>query len=283
MPEMLEKQIKGQKGRWALFARLLFTLAVIAVACSCTSQRLNSLPETFEPLMTYEVIAVYPHDPVAFTQGLIYREGYLYESTGRYGESSIRKVALASGQVLKQVNLASDYFGEGLTDWGNELIQLTWREGVGFIYDIEDFSLLGSFELLTEGWGLTQDGEQLIMSDGSSSLFFLDPETFEVAGRVQVTDQGKEIDQLNELEYIRGQVFANIWQTDDIVRIDPHTGEVLGWIDLSGILPEDARGEITDVLNGIAYDPQEDRLFVTGKYWPNLYEIRLIPASKKDG
>ncbi len=228
--------------------------------------------------MTYEVVAVYPHDPAAFTQGLIYREGYLYESTGRYGKSSLRQVELDSGQVLQQVDLPPDFFGEGLTDWGNKLIQVTWREGMGFVYDIEDFSLLESFELSTEGWGLTQDGDRLIMSDGTSSLYFLDPETFAVMGTVTVNDKGEEIDRLNELEYIRGQVFANIWQMDDIIRIDPDTGALLGWIDLSGILPEEARAETTDVLNGIAYDPKADRLFITGKYWPHLYEIRLVPT-----
>lgn len=278
----IEKTTYPFKMRWVCFAHLFFTLVLVAVP-SCQSRHpYSSLPETLEPFMTYEVVAVYPHDSQAFTQGLIYRDGYLYESTGRYGESSLRKVALGSGEVLQQVKLDPDYFGEGLTDWGGRLIQLTWREGIGFVYNIEDFSLLGDFELSTEGWGLTQDGKQLIMSDGSSSLFFLDPETFEITGIVTVTDQGEEVNRLNELEYIRGQVFANIWQTDDIIRIDPDTGEVLGWIDLSGLLPEEERTETMDVLNGIAYDPIGDRLFVTGKYWPNLYEIRLIPIPNED-
>jgi glutamine cyclotransferase len=248
----------------------------------CAQQPYTSLPKNLDPLMTYEVMAVYPHDPDAFTQGLIYRDGYLYESTGRYGESSLCKVDLDSGQVLQKVNLDPDFFGEGLTDWDDRLIQLTWRKGVGFIYDVEDFSVLGSFELPTEGWGLSQDGEQLIMSDGSSSLFFLNPETFEVTSSVTVIDHGYEIYQLNELEYIQGQVFANIWQTNDIIRIDPDTGEVLGWIDLSGILPEEVHTDTTDVLNGIAYDQKTDRLFVTGKYWPYLYEIRLIPIPNEE-
>jgi glutamine cyclotransferase len=282
MPGYTENSTKNQKGRWALSARILFALAVIVGFSSCTSQRYHSLPETLEPFMTYEVIAVYPHDPQAFTQGLIHREGYLYESTGRYGESSLRKVELGSGEVLQQVNLEQDYFGEGLTDWGDSLIQLTWREEVGLIYAVGDFSLQRQFDISTEGWGLTQDGEQLIMSNGTSSLFFLNSETFEVMNTVTVTYQGGKISDLNELEYIRGQVFANIWRTDDIIRIDPDTGKVLGWIDLSGILPEEARKKTTDVLNGIAYDPEGDRLFVTGKYWPNLYEIRLIPITNQD-
>jgi glutaminyl-peptide cyclotransferase len=280
MSEGIEKHFVCQNRRWAVFALILLT---VILGPSCSARQMHvSLPETLTPLMTYEVMEVYPHDPQAFTQGLIYRDGFLYESTGRYGESSLRKVDLDSGQILQQVNLDPDFFGEGLTDWDDRLIQLTWREGLGLIYNIEEFSLLGQFNISTEGWGLTQDGEQLIMSDGSSSLYFLNPETFEVTGTVTVADQGYEINQLNELEYIRGQVFANIWQTNDIIRIDPDTGEVLGWIDLSGILPEEARTETTNVLNGIAYDSQGDRLFVTGKYWPYLYEIRLIPITNEE-
>jgi len=280
MSEGIEKHFVCQNRRWTVFALILLTV-ILGPSCS-TRQPHVSLPETLTPLMTYEVLAVYPHDPQAFTQGLIYREGYLYESMGRYGESSLRQVELTSGQVLRQADLPADVFGEGLTDWRDSLIQLTWREGNGFVYDIEDFSLLGQFDIPTEGWGLTQDGEQLIMSDGSSSLYFLNPENFVVMGTVTVNDEGEEIDRLNELEYIRGQVFANIWQTDDIIRIDPDTGSVLGWIDLSGVLPEEARTETTDVLNGIAYDPQGDRLFVTGKYWLYLYEIRLIPITNEE-
>ncbi len=280
MSEGIEKHFVCQNRRWTVFALILLTV-ILGPSCS-TRQPHVSLPETLTPLMTYEVISLYPHDPQAFTQGLIYRDGFLYESTGRYGESSLRKVDLDSGQILQQFILDSEWFGEGLTDWDDRLIQLTWREGLGLIYNIEEFSLLGQFDIPTEGWGLTQDGDRLIMSDGTSSLYFLDPQTFVVTGSVTVNDQGEEIDRLNELEYIRGQVFANIWQTDDIIRIDPDTGEVLGWIDLIGVLPEEARTETTDVLNGIAYDPQGDRLFVTGKYWSYLYEIRLIPITNEE-
>jgi glutamine cyclotransferase/dienelactone hydrolase len=233
---------------------------------------------TLEAPMTYEVIHVFPHDPLAFTQGLIYLDGFLYESTGLYGQSSLRKVALETGEVLQQVDLGSEYFAEGLTAWEDTLIQLTWRKGIGFVYQLEDFSLIDSFTYETEGWGLTHDGERLIMSDGTSKLYFLDPQTYQVTGSVNVTDQGEDITRLNELEYIRGEVFANIWQTDDIARIDPTTGDVLGWIDLSGLLPEDERTTETDVLNGIAYDTEQDRLFVTGKFWPKLFEIRLVPV-----
>jgi glutamine cyclotransferase len=226
--------------------------------------------------MTYEVVKAFPHDRRAFTQGLIYLEGYLYESTGLYGESSLRKVALETGEVLQQIDLSPDVFAEGLADWQATLVQLTWREHTGFVYDRADFSLLDSFTYPTEGWGLTQDGERLIMSDGTSSLQFLNPETFEPIKSVKVTYQGEDVQRINELEYIRGQVFANIWQTDQIIRIDPATGQVLGWVDLRGLLPPEARQADTDVLNGIAYDPVNDRLFVTGKRWPYLYEIRLV-------
>lgn len=267
-----------QQRRALVFALFVFlVIVVMAVLVNNKSRTISSLPAKLDPMMTYQILNTYPHDPHAFTQGLIFLDGFLYESTGLYGESTLRKVALESGEVLQQTALEGDFFGEGLTNWEETLIQLTWREGVGFIYEIEDFSLQGRFDYLTEGWGLTQDGEHLIMSDGTSALHFLNPETFEITTTLTVTFQGEEIHNLNELEYIRGQVFANIWQTDDVVRIDPETGEVLGWIDLSGILPEEERHETTNVLNGIAYDPKGDRLFITGKRWSKLYEIRLIP------
>jgi glutamine cyclotransferase len=237
----------------------------------------SSIPLTLEPEMTYEVITSYPHDPSAFTQGLVYWEGYFYESTGLYGESSLRKVAIETGEVLQKTDLPQAYFGEGLTLWQDQLIQLTWREGTGFIYNLEYFTLIEDFTYPTEGWGLTHDGTHLIMSDGSPTLFYLDPETFQVVNRVNVFYQGQNISRINELEYIRGEIFANIWQTDDIIRIDPHTGEVMGWIDLGGLLPNAERTPATDVLNGIAYDPENDRLFITGKRWPKVYEVRLLP------
>jgi glutamine cyclotransferase len=242
----------------------------------------SSLPETQEPSLTYQVLAVYPHDPNAFTQGLVYLDGFLYESTGRFGDSSLRQVLLESGEVIRQVDLSSEYFGEGLTFWEDTLIQLTWKNELGFVYDRQDFALLDQFNYATEGWGLTQDGEHLIMSDGSSSLYFLSPETFEVVRTVTVTYAGEEVVYLNELEFIKGEVFANILNSDDIVRINPETGEVAGRINLAGILPEEERTATTDVLNGIAYDAGQDRLFVTGKCWPNLYEIRLVPIEDED-
>jgi glutamine cyclotransferase len=228
---------------------------------------------------TYEVLNVYPHDPGAFTQGLIYTDGVLYESTGLNGRSSLRRVALETGDVLQQRDVAEQYFAEGLTLFDNRLIQLTWQNRVGFIYDKESFEPTDTFSYTTEGWGITHDGVQLIMSDGSPTLRFLDPQTFEVQREVQVTDNGAPVVRLNELEYVNGEVWANVWQTDLVARVDPQTGRVLSWVDLSGLLTPEERAN-ADVLNGIAYDSAGDRLFVTGKLWPKLFEIRLIPAAR---
>ena len=278
-----QKQKKTQRTWiWAVCLLLIVLLAAVLWGQRSKGSSISPTPETLSPYMTYEVVNAYPHDPTAFTQGLIYHEGYLYESTGLYGESSLRKVALESGTVLQQVDLPPQYFGEGLTLWEDTLLQLTWREGTGFIYDLDDFSLLGQFTYPTEGWGLTQDGTHLIMSDGSHYLYFLDPQELQIVSQVEVTYQGEAVERLNELEFIRGEVYAKIWLTDDIERIDPATGAVQGWIDLRGILPEELRTPTTDVLNGIAYDIEGDRLFVTGKNWPMLYEIRLIPVMPPD-
>jgi glutamine cyclotransferase len=229
------------------------------------------------PVYTYVVVAEYPHDPNAFTQGLQYVDGELYEGTGLNGASSLRRVALETGEVLQQVDLDDAYFGEGITVVEDQIYQLTWQSNVGFIYDRESFARQEEFSYPTEGWGITYDGEQLIMSDGSATLRRWDPETLAEVGRVDVVDQGRPITRLNELEYINGEVFANIWQTNRIARIDPATGHVTGWIDLTGLLdPEDITQRV-DVLNGIAYDAENDRLFVTGKWWPKLYEIDLAP------
>jgi glutamine cyclotransferase len=270
--------------RPASWMLVIFGIVLLAFCPGCqgSSTGAGSFPETLSPAMTYEVINAYPHDPTAFTQGLIYHNGYLYESTGLYGQSSLRQVELVNGEVLQQVNLPPDTFGEGLTLWEDKLLQLTWREETGFIYDREDFTLLGQFTYPTEGWGLTHDGERLIMTDGSHLLYFIDPASFQVTGSIPVLDQGEPVERLNELEFINGRVFANSWLTDEIVRIDPETGEVLGWVELRGLLPEDLRNPDTDVLNGIAYDPEGNRLWVTGKNWPQLYEIRLVPVSVDD-
>ena len=267
------------KRAWLLLAVILLIAVIAGVVWLIRS----SSPDepglgNLTPYMTYEVVQAYPHDAQAFTQGLVYWDGFLYESTGLYGESSLRKVEVDTGWVVRQVDLLPQYFAEGLTLWEDQLIQLTWQEGTGFIYNASDFSQTGQFTYPTEGWGLTHDGERLILSDGSDVLYFLDPDTFAFMDSVSVSFEGERVTRLNELEYIDGQVFANIWQTDQIVRIDPESGEVLGWIDLAGILPDDVRRPETDVLNGIAYDAKDNRLFITGKLWPFLYEILLIPV-----
>ncbi len=227
------------------------------------------------PVQGYRVVREYPHDRSAFTQGLVYVDGYLYESTGLEGHSSLRQVDLETGTVLRRLDLGPEEFGEGLTELDGRLMQLTWTGMRGFIYDRASFEARGTFRYAGEGWGLTNDGHRLIMSDGSSVLRFLDPDTFREIGRLPVRDQGRAVERLNELEYVRGEVYANIWQTDRVARISPETGAVLGWIDLTGLLREaDARYPV-DVLNGIAYDPVRGRLFVTGKWWPTLFEIEL--------
>jgi glutamine cyclotransferase len=227
-------------------------------------------------LYGYRIKKTYPHDRGAFTQGLVFRDGHLWESTGQHGTSSLRKVELESGRVLRSVALAKEYFGEGMTILKGSVFMLTWQNGEAFVYGQDDFRQLKSYKYAGEGWGLTHDGGSLIMSDGTSQLKFLDPDTFGVRRVLSVTDAGAPVAQLNELEYVRGEIFANVWQDDRIARIDPKTGRVTGWVDLTGLLPESERDEDTDVLNGIAYDESGDRLFVTGKLWPKLYEIKLV-------
>lgn len=225
----------------------------------------------------YTVVKAYPHDVGAFTEGLFWRDGFLYESTGLEGRSSIRKVTLETGVPEQERMIDSRYFGEGIVDWKGKLIELTWKDQVGFIYDLGSFEKTGEFSYAGEGWALTRDDARIIMSDGTAFLRFLDPETLKETGRVQVTDDGKPVDNINELEFVKGEVFANIWQTDRIVRIDPKTGKVTGRVDLAGLLSDaDLTAGQVDVLNGIAYDAATDRLFVTGKFWPKLFEIKLV-------
>jgi glutamine cyclotransferase len=236
----------------------------------------SSIPRELNRLSGFRVINQYPHDPQAYTQGLIFHEGYLYESTGLRGYSTLRKVDLGSGEVVQMIELDNAFYAEGLTLWNETLVQLTWQEQIGFIYDLDDFTLVDTFYYNTEGWGLTHDDSNLIMSDGTSTLFFLDPKTLKVVRTVEVSDHGTPVTRINELEYVLGEVYANIWQTNNIVRIDPSTGLVNGWIDLAGLLPADVNPGSVAVLNGIAYDPIQDRLFVTGKLWPYLFEIALV-------
>jgi glutamine cyclotransferase len=227
------------------------------------------------PVFTYRIVNTHPHDPRAYTQGLIYKDGFLYESTGRHGESSIRKVRLETGQVLQQHDVDAKYFGEGMTDWRGSLLQLTWKAGLGFVYDLASFKPARTFAYSGEGWGLTHDSTRLIMSDGSARLRFLDPVTFRETGSIDVRDRARPVWQLNELEFIKGEIYANVWQTERIARISPTTGDVLGWVDLTGIWPGRPKADQDAVLNGIAYDAAGDRLFVTGKWWPHVYEITL--------
>lgn len=230
------------------------------------------------PAWGYQVVKAYPHDPAAFTEGLFYQDGALYESTGLEGRSSIRKVDLATGKVLQQRPLDARYFGEGIVAWKGKLVELTWRSQIGFTYDQKTFAPKSSFRYRGEGWALTQDGRRLIMSDGTSQLRFLNPVTLAETGRVTVTADGQPVADINELEFVKGEVLANIWQTALIIRIDPQTGKVTGVVDLSNLVAqEQAKGRPIDVLNGIAYDAGHDRLFVTGKLWSDLYEIRLTP------
>jgi glutamine cyclotransferase len=232
-------------------------------------------PPAPAPVHGFEIVREYPHDPEAFTQGLIFRDRFLYESTGQNGQSTIRKVELDTGRVVQQRRLEDRYFGEGLTDWKDRLVQLTWQTNVGFVYDLATFEPRSTFAYPGEGWGLTHDGTQLIMSDGTASLRFLDPDTLQERARVRVLDGGRPVDLLNELEYIDGQVYANVWGSDRVALIDPRSGRVTAWIDLTGLLRGAARTGAEDVLNGIAYDAARGRLFVTGKLWPRLFEIRV--------
>jgi len=227
---------------------------------------------------TYEVVRTFPHDPGAFTQGLVFLDGQLLESTGLNGQSTLRRVDLATGRILQQVRVPSQYFAEGMTVLGGKIYQLTWKNQRGFVYDLATFSLEKEFTYTGEGWGLTTDGRSLILSDGSDRLRFLDPATFQVTRTVSVTRDGQPLRLLNELEYIRGEIYANIWQSHSVARIDPATGRVTGVIDFFNLLPAADHMPATDVLNGIAHDSTTDRLFVTGKNWPKLFEVRLKPS-----
>jgi glutamine cyclotransferase len=256
--------------RWAPQA-IAFTLAMSLMPHPAASPQHRPAP-----VSSYQVVKTYPHDRQAFTQGLVYLDGFLYEGTGLHGQSSIRKVRLENGEVLQQRRLDQQYFGEGIAVWGKTLVQLTWQTEIGFVYDLASFEPIRTFGYAGEGWGLTHDGRRLVMSDGSPTLRFLDPATFKEIGRLTVTDGGAPVTHLNELEIVRGEIFANVWQTYRIARISPKTGQVTGWIDLTGLLsPRDAAG--VDVMNGIAYDAKGDRLFVTGKLWPRLFEIKMVP------
>jgi glutamine cyclotransferase len=267
------------------FIKLTFVILLLFAAACDISQANNSgiqQPQATVPFrvqnFNYEVINTYPHDPGALTQGLVYHQGFLYESTGLEGRSSLRQVDLATGQVLKKTDVPTPYFAEGLALFNNHFYQLTWQSQKAFVYNFDfahAFAPIKTFSYSGEGWGLTDNGQSLIMSNGSNQIRFLDPETFQVQRTISVTENDRPVNMLNELEFIKGEIFANIWLTDRIVRIDPASGRVTGWINLAGLLSSEERNR-ADVLNGIAYDEAGDRLFVTGKLWPKLFQIRLI-------
>jgi len=249
-----------------MFKRILVA-ALLAAAASARAAL---------PVYTYTVVKAYPHDTGAFTEGLFYRKGFFFESTGMEGASSVRKVDAETGKVVGGVALPREIFGEGIVDWGDKIIGLTWKNQIGYVLDMEGFAFKGRFNYVGEGWALTRDATELYMSDGTAELRVLDPNTLTEKRRIKVTAEGKPVDQLNELEWVEGEIFANIWQTDRIARINPKTGKITGWIDLKGLLPAaERKGRQVDVLNGIAYDAEHKRLFVTGKLWPKLYEIKL--------
>ncbi|HMB28226.1 MAG TPA: glutaminyl-peptide cyclotransferase [Blastocatellia bacterium] len=266
-----------------LNSKTLFSIALtLAFAASnsgasnAETQRPDQMATTSGvPTYTYEVVKAYPHDNGAFTQGLVFHQGALYESTGLNGSSSLRRVELETGKVLKKIEVPAEFFAEGLALFNGRLYQLTWQTQRAFVYDLDSFNKLREFSYAGEGWGLTRDAHSLIMSDGSSRIRFIDPDTFEVQRLITVQDNGRDVLQLNELEYVKGEIYANIWMNDRIARIDPQSGKVNAWIDLSGLLPHEARPDPGAVLNGIAYDESSDRLFVTGKLWPKLFEIKL--------
>jgi glutaminyl-peptide cyclotransferase len=265
-------------------------LAIVMIAAAClagwiTTNGRNAQPSALStataggnpqgvPILVAEVVESYPHDPHAFTQGLEYYDGYLYESTGRSKQSTLRRTVLETGAVLNQVNLPSEYFGEGLTIFRGKIYQLTWLSKIGFIYDVRTFRRIGEFHYVSEGWGLTHDDASLILSDGSNKLQFIDPTSFKIVRTLEVYAGNVAVTNLNELEYIDGEIFANVWHSPRIARIDPHSGQVLAWIDLASVVAR-SKHEPEDVLNGIAYDAKRRRLFVTGKNWAEILEIKV--------
>lgn len=253
-----------------MIRRYGLALALGALACSAA--------QAATPVYGYRVVHVYPHDTSAYTEGLFYKDGYLYESTGEAGESTVRKVELQTGKVVQRHDVPAAYFGEGIIDWKQQLIQLTWKNQLGFVYDLASFKELRTFNYPGEGWALTRDSKHIYMSDGSSVLRVLDPDTLTaIGGGIMVTDNGEPVANLNELEWVKGEIYANVWMTNRIARIDPASGHVTGWIDLTGLLDVSRLPDpYNDVLNGIAYDERHDRLFVTGKRWPKLFEITLV-------
>ncbi len=253
----------------------LFLLVIFTALCDATE------PSDNVDKFTYKVIASYPHDPDAYTQGLVIDEGNLFEGTGINGKSSLRRVQLETGEVLQLYKIPTQFFSEGITVFENRIIQLNWKSKFGFVFDKSSFELLQVFTYPYEGWGLTDDGSQLISSDGTATIRFLDPLNFEEERKIEVMDKNGPVINLNELEYVNGMIYANVWRTDRIAIIDPKDGRVTGWIDLTGLLGKEGDGRPVDVLNGIAYDSDKDSLYVTGKLWPRLFEIQPVLLQKK--
>jgi glutamine cyclotransferase len=259
-------------------AKLALSVAVILAIATWLSDPVSTSPTTQAAATEgYRVLNVYPHDPEAFTQGLIFRDGFLFESTGQYGRSTLRKVELKTGRVVQQHRLDPVYFGEGLAEWNEQLVQLTWRSQIAFVYDLVSLSPRRMFGYSGEGWGLTHNQREFILSDGTDTLRFFNPNTFRETRRLIVRDGNTPVENLNELEYVRGEIYANIWHSDKIARISPQSGQVVGWIDLNGLMSAAYKLEPEAVLNGIAYDAANNRLFVTGKLWPRLFEIQVVP------
>ena len=239
-----------------------------------------SIPCVAAPVYTYKVVATYPHSTSSYTEGFFYLNGLFYESTGLEGRSEVLAITPATGKAIQRFDLAPNYFGEGIVDWGPNILGWTWQTHTGFIYDRFSFSVVGQFKYDGEGWGMTRTASELITSDGSATLRFRNPRTFQETRHIVVKDGTRAVDQLNELEMVKGEIYANIWHSDRIARISPKDGRILGWIDLTGLLPDDQRINSESVLNGIAYDAKADRLFVTGKQWPKVFEIKVVPKSK---
>jgi glutamine cyclotransferase len=236
----------------------------------------SSAPQSTTPVQSYTIVKTYPHSTSSYTEGFLYLDGKFYEGIGRTGQSAVIATDPETGKILQRANMPEEYFGEGIIDWGPYLYQWTWQSHVCFVYNRSTFRLVKKFAYTGEGWGMTRTPKELITSDGTSTLRFRNPETFQETRHVTVKDGPTEISQLNELEYIKGEIYANVWHSDRIARISPKTGQVLAWIDLTGLLPENLKVDAESVLNGIAYDPQRDRLFVTGKQWPAIFEIKIL-------
>lgn len=258
-------------------ARFRMVALVIVAAAVAPVEAHGAVPE-----YSAAIVRTYPHDPNAFTEGLLYLNGFLYESTGLNGQSSIRQVTLETGGIVRQHDIDPKYFGEGIVNWKDRLIELTWKSAIGFVYDLGTFNPISDFRYAGEGWALTRDGSHVYMSDGTSDLRILEPNTLAESGRIHVTCEGRPIRNINELEWVKGEIYANIWQTNVIVRINPATGEVSGLIDVTNLHTLAGANRAVDVPNGIAYDAAGDRLFVTGKLWPTLYQITLSPRPKRD-